>query len=135
MIRFAALTACLALGACATAPTGNSAFKSDIPGVSAEETSFFSASVRNVYRGDGDVIFVNASGRWYRTALNEGCLDAVVSKSPTFIFESKGTSKVDRFTRVGVVDGGGLPLNCQIRSIRESMAPQMVDANSIVPRG
>lgn len=133
MTRFIPLAACLALGACATA--GPTSYDSDIPGVSAAETSFFSGTVRNVYRGEGDVIFVHASGRWYRTALNEGCLDNVMSKNPTFIFESQGTSKVDRFTRVGVVDGGGLPLQCQVRSIRESLAPQMVDADSIVPRG
>lgn len=133
MIRFPLFASLLTLGACATAVT--TSFDSDLPGVSAEETHFFSSTVRNVYRGDGDVVFVNAAGRWFRTELNEGCLDGVASRNPNFVFQSQATSKVDRFTRVGVVDGGGLPLQCQVRSIRESLAPQMVDADSIVPRG
>ncbi|MBW0145604.1 DUF6491 family protein [Sphingomicrobium clamense] len=133
MTRLAPLAALLALGACATAE--KTSFNSDIPGVAAQEASFFSGTIRNVYRGDNDIIFVRAAGRWYRTALNEGCLDSIVATNPTFIFDSQGTSKVDRFTRVHVVDGGGMPLQCQVRSIRQSLAPQMVDASSIVPRG
>lgn len=132
MSRIAFLAALLALSACAsTAPTS---FQRELPDVSSEETSFFSSSIRNVYRGDGDVIFVQAAGRWYRTLLNEGCLDGVSSSNPGFAFGSEGTSKVDRFTRVYVMDGGGMPLQCQVRSVRESLPPPMVDSASVVPR-
>ena len=133
MTRFITLATALALAACAHG--GPTVYESDIPGVAAAETSFFSGSVHNVLRGDNDVIFVSAAGRWYRTQLNDGCLERVASNNPTFIFQSQGTSKVDRFTKVHVVDGGGMPLQCKITSIRESLAPPMVDSQSIVPRG
>ena len=133
MLRPLPIVAALALAACTTGP--GPLDNQPLPGVSDMESSFLAGTVRNVYRGDGDVIFVQAGGRWYRTLLNAGCMDAVISPQPTYVFDSRGTSKVDRFTRVRISDGSGTAFSCQIQSIRQSDAPPMVDANSVVPRG
>ena len=133
MSRLLPLAAALSVAACATSPAPVDT--TPLPGVSDVETSFLAGTVRNIYRGDGDVIFVQAGGRWYRTLLNEGCLRAVMSPQPTYVFDNRGTSKVDRFTRVEIIDGSGPAFSCQVQSIRQSDAPPMVDANSVVPRG
>ena len=99
----------------------------------APRDSFFSTSIQNVFRGDGDVLFVNAAGRWYRTELNEGCMDSVLNKNPQYQFLNRGSTKVDAFTRVKVKDGGGnLLIECQVRSVLQTAAPPMVDSSSTV---
>ena len=133
MSRILPLAAILTLAACTTGPA--SVDRTPLPGVSDEETSFRSGTVRNIYRGQGDVIFVQASGRWYRTLLNDGCMSAVFSQQPTYIFDVRGSSKVDRYTRVEIMDGNGPSFFCQIQSIRRSDAPPMVDSSSVVPLG
>lgn len=102
-----------------------------LAGVSDKETSIPSGGVTQFHQGRGDVVFVlDRAGRWYRVALNEGCLSSKGSiQTLSFDTDTVG-GRIDRFTRVTVKSG--VALNCMITSIRRSEAPPQVDSGSPV---
>ncbi len=104
-----------------------------LAGVSDEETTI-SGSIRQYHRGNGDVVFVlDQAGRWYRVGLNEGCLKATPRIFNLSFDVTDGVSRIDRFTRVLIDQGGGtLQTSCKVDSIRRSEAPPQVDSKSPV---
>ena len=101
-----------------------------LAGVADKETTI-AYGVDNFVRGKGDVLFVSdRADRWYRLALNDGCLDGVTIIR-NVVFDSKGASRIDRFTTV-IIRDNGVPRNCRAVSIRASEAPPQIDSKSPV---
>lgn len=100
-----------------------------LPGVSDKETTIRSGEIRELHPGTGDVLFVrDRENKWYRVALNEGCLEGLAT-IPTASFLSRDvTGRIDLFATVVIENGG--QRRCAIESIRRSVAPPQVDSKS-----
>lgn len=107
------------------------AAETSLPGVSDEETAIRSGKVEEFQRGKGDVVFLrDRENKWYRVALNSGCLKGSM-EIETMSFETSDTSsRIDKLTRVNLTDG--ITRTCLIDSIRRSEAPPQVDSKSPV---
>lgn len=105
-----------------------------LAGVSDEETTIPSGGISQYHRGKGDVLFVlDRTGSWYRIGLNEGCLSTTPRIHSVAFDTGKGSSRIDRFSRVLIDQGGGtLQASCKVDSIRRSEAPPQVDSKSPV---
>lgn len=118
--------------ALAASPLGAAVAGDNLAGVSDAEASFISGGIEEFHSGNGDVLFVrDRTSRWYRLQLNQGCLEPAF-KARQIEFENSGmSSRVDRFTRVRLLDSGRYwGRNCRIDSIRRSVAPPQVDSKS-----
>ena len=102
-----------------------------LPGVADEETRIPSGEILDYHAGKGDVIFVrHRTDRWYRVALNEGCMDTGLSTDRLVFDSNVSGGQIDRFTRVYRPATG---VSCSIKSIRRSAPPPLVDSDSPVP--
>jgi len=100
-----------------------------LPGVSDEETTISYGQIEDFERGHGDVLFVrDRANRWFRLALNDGCLKSAPALQ-SIEFDNSPGSRIDTFTRIKISEG---MRNCSIKSIRRSDAPPQVDSNSKV---
>lgn len=107
-----------------------SAGAQEIPGVKNEETKIRSGQILDVYRGQGDAVYVrDRDNRWFRLGLNDGCLDRGRILTPFAVSKLMGSSGSIR--RGDQVSLGGQ--RCVIVSIRRSVAPPQVDSNSPIP--
>ena len=99
-----------------------------LAGVSDEETTIRSGVVKDFHRGSGDVIFVlDRENKWYRVALNRNCI-AGQQIGEMAKFEPRDVSgEINKLTRVVFPEHG---INCNIDSIRRSVAPPQVDSKS-----
>lgn len=116
-----------------SAPLAAASSPQHLPGVANEETSIPSGGIKQFHRGNADVLFVlDRTGRWYRVGLNEGCL-STTPRIDSVTFDSGTSSRIDRFTRVLIGEGGGsMELSCRVDSIRRSEAPPQVHAKGQV---
>ena len=115
-----------------TTPLGAAMAGDNLAGVSDAEASFISGGIEEFHTINGDVLFVrDRTSRWYRLQLNQGCLEPGF-RARQIEFENSGmSSRVDRFTRVRLLDSGRYwGRNCRIDSIRRSVAPPQVDSKS-----
>lgn len=105
-----------------------------LPGVADEETTISSGGISQYHAGNGDVLFVlDRAGRWYRIALNDGCLKGTDYIGSLSFDYDDSFRRIDRFTRVLIApDAGAMRLTCRIDSIRRSEAPPQVDSRSRV---
>jgi hypothetical protein len=98
-----------------------------LAGVANGETTIDSTIV-DAQRGHGDVMFVrDQTNRWYRVALNEGCLSIPLDFEQIVFRRDAGL--INRFT---FVDFPRDFRSCHITSIRHSAPPPQVDRRSIV---
>ncbi len=120
-----ALAAALTAAPLAAAPAAN-----PLPGVSDQETEIAYGGIQQFERGHGDVLFVRDSAdRWYRLALNHGCLKGS-AQMRRILFRNQGPgSRIDRFTTIELPDDLRA---CGIDSIRRSVPPPQVDSHSPV---
>lgn len=103
-----------------------------LPGIADTETSIPFATpggVKEVHRGNGDVVFIrDRTNKWYRLALNDGCLDNY-SGSVNFLAIDAGMDrKLEANDRVHL----DANRSCLVNSIRRSEAPPQVNSSSIV---
>ena len=102
-----------------------------LPGVSDEEGVIRNVRIQQIQRGNGDVVFVRDGNlRWYRVALNEGCLDNAPLVDRAFFRPGGLGNRIDRFSMFVLAEGSSR--SCRIDSIRRSEAPPQVDSDSIV---
>lgn len=103
-----------------------------LPGIADTETSIAYATpggVQEVHRGHGDVVFVrDRRNKWYRLALNEGCLDKFSGAINVFGVDAGIDRRLDANDRVIF----NTNRSCLVDSIRRSEAPPQVDSKSIV---
>ena len=117
-------------GAAISAPLAATPGHVSLPGVSDEETAISSGAIKDFHRGHGDVLFVSdRTDRWYRVALNEGCLEGPMQLRRVVFESSAASQRIDRFTKVAFPDD---LRSCSIKSIRRSAPPPQVDADSPV---
>jgi hypothetical protein len=120
-----AVAATLIAAPLAAAPAAN-----PLPGVSDQETEIAYGGIQQFERGHGDVLFVRDSAdRWYRLALNDGCLKGSVQMRRILFRNSGPGSRIDRFTTIQLPDD---LRTCAIESIRRSAPPPQVDSHSPV---
>lgn len=112
----------------AAAILGTAVHAQELAGVSDEETAISSGQITAFYKGKADVLFVrDRVNKWYRVALNEGCLDHIGPTLSAAFASDSPMERIDRFTTV-LIDGG--ERRCAIKSIRRSVAPPQVDSKS-----
>jgi hypothetical protein len=99
-----------------------------LAGVSDQETRIRSGEIQEFHRGNGDVLFVrDRENKWYRVALNAGCMSSGWS-SENIAFRPRDVSgEINLLTEVRFLEHGR---NCNIDSIRRSVAPPQVDSKS-----
>jgi hypothetical protein len=99
-----------------------------LAGVEDEETRIRSGDVREFHRGNGDVIFVrDRENKWYRVALNEGCLGSDWSGQSVAFRARDVSGEINKLSEVRFLEQGRA---CNIDSIRRSVAPPQVDSKS-----
>lgn len=99
-----------------------------LAGVSDQETRIRSGEIREFHRGNGDVMFVrDRENKWYRVALNKGCLSSGWSSENIAFRPRDNSGEINQLTEVRFLEHGR---NCNIDSIRRSVAPPQVDSKS-----
>jgi len=99
-----------------------------LAGVSDQETRIRSGEIREFHRGKGDVMFVrDRENKWYRVALNEGCLGNDWAGDKVAFRARDVSGEINKLTEVRFIEQGR---NCNIDSIRRSVAPPQVDSKS-----
>lgn len=97
-----------------------------LPGVSNQETVIpFAANggIREYHFGEGDVTFLrDRANRWYRVALNKGCLAGFGDRS-VVAFDTQSDGQLDRSSRVLFAQPR---TTCLIDSIRRSAPPPQI---------